>query len=100
VRQQLASFFWIYMVREKAARGMLFELDKAVQGLRRQVGDNEHVVSLAGHYHNLVRRWAVARGSYELRNRSSRAVHCTYVDRIDPGDLAGGAGPVRQSVGL
>ena len=37
---------------------MLFELDKPVQSLRSQVGDNEQVVSLIGLYHNLVRRWA------------------------------------------
>ena len=53
------SFFWIQsMVQDDAARGMLFELDRAVQGLRSQVGDNEQVVSLTGLYHNLVRRWA------------------------------------------
>jgi len=54
-----SSFFWIQsMVKDEAARTMLFELDHAVQGLRRQVGDNEQVVSLTGLYHNLVRRWA------------------------------------------
>jgi PKHD-type hydroxylase len=54
-----SSFFWIQsMVRDEAARGMLFELDTAVQGLRKQVGDTEQVVSLTGLYHNLVRRWA------------------------------------------
>jgi PKHD-type hydroxylase len=39
---------------------MLFELDSAIQGLRQQVGDTEHVVSLTGLYHNLLRRWADA----------------------------------------
>jgi PKHD-type hydroxylase len=39
---------------------MLFELDTAIQGLRRQIGDSEDVVSLTGLYHNLVRRWADA----------------------------------------
>lgn len=54
-----ASFFWIQsMVRDEAARGMLLELDTAIQGLRKQVGDSEQVVSLTGLYHNLVRRWA------------------------------------------
>jgi PKHD-type hydroxylase len=54
-----SSFFWIQsMVRDEAARGMLFELDNAVQGLRKQVGDTEPLVSLTGLYHNLVRRWA------------------------------------------
>jgi PKHD-type hydroxylase len=56
-----ASFFWIQsMVRDEAARSMLFELDNAIQGLRRQIGDNEQIVSLTGLYHNLVRRWAQA----------------------------------------
>ena len=56
-----SSFFWIQsMVRDEAARVMLFELDTAIQGLRQQVGDNEQVVSLTGLYHNLVRRWAEA----------------------------------------
>ena len=54
-----SSFFWVQsMVKDEAARVMLFELDTAIQGLRRQVGDNEEVVSLTGIYHNLVRRWA------------------------------------------
>jgi PKHD-type hydroxylase len=54
-----SSFFWIQsMIRDEAARGMLFELDTAVQGLRKQVGDTAEVVSLTGLYHNLVRRWA------------------------------------------
>jgi PKHD-type hydroxylase len=56
-----SSFFWIQsMIRDEAARGMLFELDNAIQGLRSRVGDSEEVVSLTGLYHNLVRRWADA----------------------------------------
>ena len=56
-----SSFFWIQsMVRDEAARTMLFELDNAIQGLRQQVGDSEEVVRLTGLYHNLVRRWADA----------------------------------------
>ena len=56
-----SSFFWVQsMVQDEAARTMLFELDKAVQGLRQQIGDTEQVVSLTGLYHNLVRRWAQA----------------------------------------
>ena len=54
-----SSFFWIQsMVRDEAARTMLFELDTAIQGLRKRGGDCEEVVSLTGLYHNLVRRWA------------------------------------------
>jgi PKHD-type hydroxylase len=56
-----SSFFWIQsMVRDESARAMLFELDTAIQGLRRQFGDTEEVVSLTGLYHNLLRRWAEA----------------------------------------
>jgi len=56
-----SSFFWIQsMVRDEAARAMLFELDNAIQGLRQRIGDSEEVVSLTGLYHNLVRRWAEA----------------------------------------
>ncbi|MES2294244.1 MAG: Fe2+-dependent dioxygenase [Pseudomonadota bacterium] len=56
-----SSFFWIQsMVRDEAARLMLFEMDKAIQGLRGQVGDNAQIVNLTGLYHNLVRRWADA----------------------------------------
>jgi len=56
-----ASFFWIQsMIRDEAARAMLFQLDNSIQSLRRQVGDNDEVVSLTGIYHNLVRRWADA----------------------------------------
>jgi len=54
-----SCFFWVQsMVQDEAARVMLFELDSSIQGLRRQLGDNEEVVSLTGLYHNLVRRWA------------------------------------------
>jgi PKHD-type hydroxylase len=53
-----SSFFWIQsMVRDEAARRMLFELDTAIQGLRGKVGDDPEVVRLTGLYHNLVRRW-------------------------------------------
>jgi PKHD-type hydroxylase len=53
-----SSFFWIQsMIRDESARTMLFELDGAIQKLRRQLGDNTEVVQLTGLYHNLVRRW-------------------------------------------
>ena len=53
-----SSFFWIQsMVRDEAARTMLFELDTAIQSLRGKVGDDPEVVRLTGLYHNLVRRW-------------------------------------------
>jgi PKHD-type hydroxylase len=56
-----SSFFWIQsMIRDDSARGMLFELDTAIQSLRRAQGDSEDVLRLTGLYHNLVRRWADA----------------------------------------
>ncbi len=56
-----SSFFWIQsMIRDEAARTMLFQLDNTIQSLRKQVGDSDEVVSLTGIYHNLVRRWADA----------------------------------------
>ncbi|HWY65344.1 MAG TPA: Fe2+-dependent dioxygenase [Rhizomicrobium sp.] len=56
-----ASFFWVQsMVQDEAARTMLFELDTAIQALRRKVGDSQEIVRLTGLYHNLVRRWADA----------------------------------------
>ena len=56
-----SSFFWIQsMIRDEAARTMLFQLDNTIQSLRSRVGDSDEVVSLTGIYHNLVRRWADA----------------------------------------
>ncbi len=53
-----ASFFWIQsMVRDESARMSLFEMDTAIQGLRKQLGDTAEVISLTGLYHNLLRRW-------------------------------------------
>jgi PKHD-type hydroxylase len=56
-----ASFFWIQsMIRDEAARAMLFDLDEAIQSLRGKLGDSDDLVTLTGLYHNLVRRWADA----------------------------------------
>jgi len=56
---RVASFFWVQsLVRDTAQRRMLFELDQNIQALRAQVGDNEAVLGLTGHYHNLVRAWS------------------------------------------
>lgn len=58
--ERLASFFWIQsLVRDDAARGMLFDLDQSVQALTRdRGGDDPQVLRLTNVYHNLVRRWA------------------------------------------
>jgi PKHD-type hydroxylase len=56
---RLASFFWIQsMVRDDAARTLLFDLDTAIQGVARDASDHPSVVQLTNVYHNLVRRWA------------------------------------------
>lgn len=56
---RVCSFFWIQsMVREDAARTLLFDLDVAIQRLNEDVPDHPSGVALTGVYHNLVRRWA------------------------------------------
>lgn len=58
--ERLASFFWVQsLVRDDAARGMLFDLDQSVQALvGDRGGDDPEVLRLTNVYHNLVRRWA------------------------------------------
>ena len=57
-----ASFFWIQsMVRDDAARSLLFDLDQGVQSVAARQGvDDPAIVRLTGVYHNLLRRWAEA----------------------------------------
>ena len=56
---RLASFFWVQsLVRDDAARTVLFDLDTAIQGLAANAPDHPSVVQLTAVYHNLVRRWA------------------------------------------
>jgi PKHD-type hydroxylase len=57
---RVCSFFWTQsMVGDDTQRRMLFELDQNIQRLRERIGDCEEVVGLTGHYHNLLRQWAV-----------------------------------------
>jgi PKHD-type hydroxylase len=58
--ERVASFFWIQsMVRDHAARAMLFELDRSIQELSQTAGpDAAPIVRLTGLYHNLLRGWA------------------------------------------
>lgn len=57
--ERVAAFMWIQsMVRDDGQRTQLFELDQAIQALRARVGDAPELVTLTGHYHNLLRRWA------------------------------------------
>lgn len=59
---RVASFFWLQsMIRDDAARQLLFDLDRSVQGVAAQMGqDHGEVIRLTGVYHNLLRRWADA----------------------------------------
>ena len=59
---RVASFFWIQsMVRDDAARQMMFDLDSSIQALAVDLGhDNAQVIRLTGVYPNLLRRWADA----------------------------------------
>jgi PKHD-type hydroxylase len=57
---RISSFFWVQsMVADDGKRGLLFELDQNIQKLRTRLGDSEEIVGLTGHYHNLLRQWAV-----------------------------------------
>ena len=55
-----ASFFWIQsLVRDDAKRGLLLDMDVAIQRLSGAVGPTDaSVLSLTGTYHNLLRMWA------------------------------------------
>ncbi len=56
---RVCSFFWTQsMVRDDGRRQCLFDLDQIIQKLRLKVGECEEVLSLSGHYHNLLRQWA------------------------------------------
>ncbi len=56
---RIAAFFWVQsMVRDDARRATLFEMDKAIQRLNKDVPSHPSVVQLTGVYHNLLRSWA------------------------------------------
>lgn len=56
--KRIAAFTWMQsMVKDDWQRSMLFNLDMTIIKLRQQLGDNEEVVSLTSHYHNLLRQW-------------------------------------------
>lgn len=59
---RIASFFWLQsMVRADADRRILFELDRSIQAVAADRGqDDPAVIQLTGVYHNLLRRWADA----------------------------------------
>jgi PKHD-type hydroxylase len=57
---RVASFFWVQsMIRDDGARTILFDLDRSIQAVAADRGqDDAEVVRLTGVYHNLLRRWA------------------------------------------
>tara|TARA_R110002072_G_scaffold51389_3_gene137915 strand:- start:234 stop:911 length:678 start_codon:yes stop_codon:yes gene_type:complete len=56
---RICSFFWIQsLVRDDGQRTLLFDLDMAINRLRREFGDHEAIVAQTGVYHNLLRRWS------------------------------------------
>lgn len=59
---RVASFFWVQsMVRDDGERTILFDLDRSIQAVAADRGqDDAEVIRLTGVYHNLLRRWADA----------------------------------------
>lgn len=56
---RISSFFWMQsMVRDDAARTLLFDLDNAIQSINGDIPGHKSAVQLTGVYHNLLRRWA------------------------------------------
>lgn len=56
---RVSSFFWIQsMVRDDAARTLLFDLDNVAQRIASEQIDSPNAIRLTGIYHNLLRRWA------------------------------------------
>ena len=58
--ERIASFFWIQsMVQQQEDRTLLFDLDRAIQGLTPDSATRPDLITLTQVYHNLLRRWAV-----------------------------------------
>ncbi len=57
---RLAAFFWVQsLVRDAGQRAILFDIDLAIQSLRKAAGDTDPaIIALTGAYHNLLRQWA------------------------------------------
>jgi PKHD-type hydroxylase len=57
--ERLAAVFWVQsMVRFDADRGILYDIDTAIQHLAVAVPEHAALVQLTSVYHNLLRRWA------------------------------------------
>lgn len=56
---RVACFFWVQsLVRDDAQRAQLFDLDMAIVRLTQDIPGHASLVTLTGHYHNLLRMWA------------------------------------------
>lgn len=56
---RIACFFWVQsLVRDDARRAQLFDLDMAIVRLTQDLPGHASLVTLTGHYHNLLRMWA------------------------------------------
>jgi len=56
---RVAAFFWVQsLVRDNAARNVLFDLDSAVRELGAIAPDAPALLRLTSAYHSLIRRWA------------------------------------------
>lgn len=56
---RVACFFWTQsLVRDDGRRGLLFEMDRAIQQLMVDHPDHPSALQLTGVYHNLLRQWA------------------------------------------
>ncbi|MFT7561607.1 MAG: PKHD-type hydroxylase [Flavobacteriales bacterium] len=57
--RRLASFFWLQsLVNSDEKRTILFDMDMAIQALRKKQGDSTEIIQLTGVYHNLIRQWS------------------------------------------
>lgn len=57
--RRLASFFWLQsMINSDEKRTLLFDMDMAIQALRKTLDDTPEILQLTGVYHNLIRQWA------------------------------------------
>jgi PKHD-type hydroxylase len=55
----VCSIFWTQsMVPDERHRETLYQLDQTIQKIRAKHGETDETVSLAGHYHNLLRMWS------------------------------------------
>jgi PKHD-type hydroxylase len=57
--KRTSSFFWIQsLIRDDTKRGMLFDLDNAIQSLSAEHPEHPSVSGFTGHYHKLLQQWS------------------------------------------